>query len=45
MNMARELQNDQIIKNRLYDGGLRDQSPLLGPVFTAQHFGARLALQ
>lgn len=29
MNMARELQNDQTIKNRLYDGGLRDQSPLL----------------
>uniref|UniRef100_A0A674MST3 Transposase Tc1-like domain-containing protein n=1 Tax=Takifugu rubripes TaxID=31033 RepID=A0A674MST3_TAKRU len=51
---ARALQNDlqratgvnvstQTIRNRLHEGGLRARRPLVGPVLTAQHRGARLA--
>ncbi len=54
MSTARALQNDlqqatgvtvtdQTIRNRLHEGGLRAQRPLVGPVLTAQHRGARLA--
>ncbi len=54
MSTARALQNDlqqatgvtvtdQTIGNRLHEGGLRAQHPLVGPVLTAHHRGARLA--
>ncbi len=54
MSTARALQNDlqqatgvtvtdQTIRNRLHEGGLRAQRPLVGPVLTAQHRGTRLA--
>jgi len=54
MSTARALQNDlqqatgvnisdQTIKNRLHEGGLRAQRPLVGPVLTARHRGAQLA--
>ncbi len=54
MSTARALQNDlqqatgvnasdQTIRNRLHEGGLRARRPLVGPVLTAQHSGARLA--
>ncbi|KAG2456868.1 TCB2 transposase, partial [Polypterus senegalus] len=54
MSTARALQNylqqvtgvnvsDQTIRNRLHEGGLRAQRPLVGPVLTAEHRGARLA--
>lgn len=54
MSTARALQNDlqqatgvnvsdQTIRNRLHEGGLRAQRPVVGPVLTAQHSGARLA--
>ncbi|MCJ8746514.1 hypothetical protein PDJAM_G00142610 [Pangasius djambal] len=53
MSIARALQNDlqqatgvnvsdQTIRNRLYEGGLRARRPLVGPVLTARHHGARL---
>ncbi|MCI4381318.1 hypothetical protein PGIGA_G00250300 [Pangasianodon gigas] len=54
MSTARALQNDlqqatgvnvsdQTIRNRLHEGGLRARHPLVGPVLTARHRGARLA--
>ncbi len=54
MSTARALQNDlqqasgvnvsdQTIINRLLEGGLRARHPLVGPVLTARHRGARLA--
>ncbi len=54
MSTARALQNDlqqatgvnvsdQTIRNRLHEGGLRARRPLVGPVLTARHRGARLA--
>ncbi len=54
MSTARALQNDlqqatgvnvsdQTIRNRLHEGGLRVRCPLVGPVLTARHRGARLA--
>uniref|UniRef100_A0A674MKA9 Transposase Tc1-like domain-containing protein n=1 Tax=Takifugu rubripes TaxID=31033 RepID=A0A674MKA9_TAKRU len=54
LSTARALQNDlqratgvnvstQIIRNRLHEGGLRARRPVVGPVLTAQHRGARLA--
>ncbi|KAK3521550.1 hypothetical protein QTP70_013078 [Hemibagrus guttatus] len=54
MSTARALQNDfqqatgvnvsdQKIRNRLQEGGLRAQHPLVGTVLTARHRGARLA--
>ena len=54
MSTARALQNDlqqatgvnvsdQTIRNRLHEGGLRAPRPLVGPVLTARHRGARLA--
>ncbi len=54
MSTARTLQNDlqratgvnvsdQTIRNRLHEGGLRARRPLVGPVLTAWHRGARLA--
>ncbi|MCJ8738325.1 hypothetical protein PDJAM_G00034520 [Pangasius djambal] len=54
MSTARALQNDlqqatgvnvsdQTIRNRLHEGGLRARHPLVGPVLTAWHRGARLA--
>ncbi|KAK3574148.1 hypothetical protein QTP86_003435 [Hemibagrus guttatus] len=54
MSTARALQNDlqqatgvnvsdQTIRNRLHEGGLRAQYPLVGPVLPARHCGARLA--
>ncbi len=54
MNTARALQNDlqqsagvnvsdQTIRNRLHEGGLKARCPLVGPVLTARHCGARLA--
>ena len=33
----------QTIRDRLHEGGLRAQRPVVGPVLTAQHRGARLA--
>ncbi|KAI3352196.1 hypothetical protein L3Q82_005160 [Scortum barcoo] len=33
----------QTIRNRLHEGGLRARRPVVGPVLTAQHRGARLA--
>ena len=54
MSTARALQNnlqqatgvnvsDQTIRNRLHEGGLRAQHPLVGPVLTAWHHRAALA--
>ena len=54
LSTARALQNDlqratgvnvstQTIRNRLHEGGLRARRPVVGPVLTAQHHGARLA--
>ena len=54
MSTARALQNDlqqatgvnvsaQTIRNRLHEGGLRARRPVVCPVLTAQHRGARLA--
>ncbi len=54
ISTARALQNDlqqatgvnvsdQTIRNRLHEGGLRARRPLVGPVLTARHRGARLA--
>ncbi len=54
MSTARALQNDfqqaigvnvsdQTIRNRLHVGSLRARRPLVGPVLTARHRGARLA--
>lgn len=54
LSTARALQNDlqratgvnvstQTIRNRLHEGGLRARRPVVGPVLTAQHRGARLA--
>ncbi|KAK3556137.1 hypothetical protein QTP70_005621 [Hemibagrus guttatus] len=54
MSTARTLQNDlqqatdvnvsdQTIRNRLHEGGLRAQYPLVGSVLTPQHHGAQLA--
>ncbi len=54
MSTARALQNDlqqatgvnvsdQTIRNKLHEGGLRAQRPLVGPVLTDQHRGVRLA--
>ncbi|KAG2470935.1 TC1A transposase, partial [Polypterus senegalus] len=54
LSTARALQNDlqratgvnvstQIIRNRLHEDGLRARHPVVGPVLTAQHRGARLA--
>ncbi len=53
MSTARALQNDlqqatgvnvsdQTIRNRLHEVGLRARRPLVGPVLTARHRGARL---
>ncbi|KAK3519321.1 hypothetical protein QTP70_024525, partial [Hemibagrus guttatus] len=53
MSTARALQNDlqratgvivseQTIRNRLHEDGLKAQHPLVGPLLTAQHLGARL---
>ena len=55
LSTARALQNDfqqatgvnvsaQTIRNRLHEGGLRARRPVVCPVLTAQHRGARLAL-
>ncbi len=35
--------SDPIIRNILHESGLRAQHPLVGPVLTARHCGARLA--
>ena len=35
--------SDQIVRNRLHEGGMRAWRPLVGPVLTAQHHAARLA--
>ena len=54
LSTARALQNDlqqatgvnvsaQTIRNRLHEGGLRARRPVVCPVLTAQHRGARLA--
>ncbi|TWW61087.1 hypothetical protein D4764_05G0011770 [Takifugu flavidus] len=54
LSTAHALQNDlqratgvnvstQTIRNRLHEGGLRARRPVVGPVLTAQHRGARLA--
>ncbi len=54
MSTGRALQNDlqqatgvnvsdQATRNRLLEGGLRARRPLVGPVLTAQHCGARFA--
>ena len=54
MSTARALQNDlqqatgvnvsaQTIRKRICEGGLRERRPVVGPVLTAQHCGARLA--
>ncbi len=54
MTTARALQNDlqqaaavnvsdQTIRNILHESGLRTRHPLVGPVLTARHCGARLA--
>ncbi|MBN3291941.1 TCB2 transposase, partial [Polypterus senegalus] len=54
LSTARALQNDlqratgvnvstQTIRNRLHEDGLRARRPVVGPVLTAQHRGARLA--
>ena len=55
LSTARALKNDlqqatgvnvsaQTIRNRLHEGGLRARLPVVCPVLTAQHRGARLAL-
>ncbi|KAJ8381365.1 hypothetical protein SKAU_G00021430 [Synaphobranchus kaupii] len=36
-------QTDQTVRNRLHEGGMRAQRPVVGPVLTAQHHAARLA--
>ena len=54
LSTARALQNDlqqatgvnvsaQTVRNRLHEGGLRARRPVVCPVLTAQHRGARLA--
>lgn len=55
MSTVRALQNDlqqatgvnvsdQAIRNRLHENTLKTQCPVVGPVLTLQHYGARLAL-